>query len=441
MVARAPSSLALIDGADDRRWSRAELAATAEAWRAALPAPEKLARRPVLMAEPNGAGWFRVFLGLLAADAVPVPCDAAEPPAQLEAMARAIGAAAVWHQGRLKPVDGTAPRRLRNAGLLKLTSGSTGTPKPLRFTHGQMLADGRQICTTMGIGPDDVNLAAIPLGHSYGLGNLVVPLLAQGTAVACAMSPLPQALAQDCARWRPTVFPAVPTLLQAMVRSAIEPAQLASLRLVISAGAPLSPAVAAQFADQTGHRVHSFYGTSETGGIAYDRSGEATLAGRSVGAPLEGVRVTFRRSNRFVVESAAVKSPGLHAPPDFAEINDSGELVLLGRSGRIVKIAGRRLNLSEVEATLAGLPGVRAAFAMPHPRQPDRIAAVVETELTPAALRAALTVRTAAWKIPDRLVATAEMPVSARGKIDRRRAAALLEEVSGTGGGLPASRK
>lgn len=429
-VAHAPSALALIDGADDRQWTRAELAEAALAWRAAQPARALAPGQPVLMAQPNGATWFHVFLGLLHAGAVPVPCDATEPPPNLRHIARALGARALWHEGRLQPVEDVAPRRMGNTCLVKLTSGSTGTPKPLRFTDAQMLADGRQICATMDIRPDDLNLAAIPLGHSYGLGNLVVPLLAQGTAVACAASPLPQALAQDCARWRATVFPAVPTLLQAMARSAIDPALLSSLRLIISAGAPLPPAVAAQFAQQTGIRVHSFYGTSETGGIAYDRGGDATLTGRAIGAPLAGVRLHFRRGNRFLVESAAVKGSGRHMPPDHAVLNEAGELVLLGRSGRTVKIAGRRLNLAEVESALTGVAGVRAAYAMPHPQRPDRLAALVETELGAAAVRDQLAARMAAWKIPDRLVPIAELPVTARGKVDRRRAAALLEACS-----------
>lgn len=426
-VAGAPDAPVLTDGASGRRWTRAELAAAALEWRNTF-GGGPLRRRRVLMAEPNGAGWFRVFLGLLHAGAVPAPADPAEPRNSLLGMAAAIGAAFLWHEGALHAIAAAAPRRPRAACLVKLTSGSTGVPKALPFTDAQMLADGRQICATMGIGPGDVNLAAIPFGHSYGLGNLVVPLLDQGTAAVCAASPFPQALAHDCARWRPTVFPAVPTLLQAMVRSALDPAQVASLRLVISAGAPLPPAVAAQFAAQTGRRVHSFYGTSETGGIAYDRSGDATLAGRSVGRPLEGVTLHFGRGQRFVVESAAVTRSGRHRPPDYAELDAAGELVLLGRSGRLVKIGGRRLNLAEIEGALLAVPGVRAACALAHPSRPDRLAAVVETELTTLVLRTHLAGRMAAWKIPDRLVAVPELPVSARGKIDRRRIAALVTQ-------------
>jgi acyl-coenzyme A synthetase/AMP-(fatty) acid ligase len=310
--------------------------------------------------------------------------------------------------------------------LVKLTSGSTGTPRARRFTHAQMLGDGRQVCATMGIRPDDLNLAIIPLGHSYGLGNLVIPLLAQGTALVCSASPLPNVLATDCSRWHPTVFPAVPTLLRALARANVDPSDFASLRLVISAGSTLPPNDATAFAKKFGRRVHGFYGTSETGGISYDRTGEATLTGRSVGAPLDGVTLRWRQGQRFAVQSPAVMAGGSFSPADRGRLNEFGELVLLGRSGRLVKIAGRRLDLAEIEAALRAVPGVRGAYAMAHPTLADALAAAVEADLSPADLRQALQKRLALWKIPERLLILPEFPHTARGKTDRRKIEALL---------------
>ena len=425
-VARAPNACAVIDGETNRVWTRAELAAAAEAWRAALPPGARLARRRVLMAEPNGADWFQAFLGLLFVEAVPALADPTEPAAAQVETARAIGAAWLWRHGRLERIASPRPSRRRDLCLIKLTSGSTGVPRARVFTHAQMLADGRQVCATMGIRSDDINLAVIPLAHSYGLGNLVVPLLAQGTAVVCAASPLPNALAADCARWRPTVFPAVPALLRALVQADVDPVAFTTLRLVISAGAPLTPDVAVAFATKFGQRVHGFYGTSETGGITYDRTGEATLAGRSVGLPMTGVRLEWGRGRRFVVESAAVMGRGRLSPADCGGTNGLGELVLRGRTGRVVKIAGRRLDLAEIEAALRAVPGVRDAHAVAHPGRADALAAAVATELTPAELRRKLGARLAAWKIPEKLLALPDFPRTARGKIDRRLLEALL---------------
>lgn len=425
-VRHAPDALAVIDGATGRRWSRAELAAGAEEWSQTISANHNLAGRRVLVAEPNGAAWFEIFLGLLQLGAIAIPADSTEPAAALATQARALRAAALWHAGALHPLDGATRHRRGDLCLFKLTSGSTGAPKALPFTHAQMLADGRQVCASMDIGPDDLNLAVIPLGHSYGLGNLVVPLLDQGTAMVCAASPLPQALAADIARWRPTVFPAVPTLLRAMVRSELDPAQLASLRLVISAGAVLPAEVAAAFAAKFGRRVHGFYGASETGGICYDRSGDATLAGRGVGTPLDGVRLHFRSGQRFTVASGAVGSRGRFSPADRGELDAAGELVLLGRAGRTVKIAGRRLDLAEVENALLALRGVRSACVFAHPQRPDALAAAVASDRPGTELRAQLAERLAPWKLPARILALPELPVTERGKTDRQAVAKLF---------------
>ena len=118
------------------------------------------------------------------------------------------------------------------------------------------------------------------------------------------------AIADEVARWRPTVFPTVPALLRALAVSEVKPEMLASLRTVISAGAPLAAEVAVAFHARFGRKVHSFYGSSETGGITYDRTGDAALTGRSVGTSLPGVRLMLGRGGRFTVDGAAVCQAG-----------------------------------------------------------------------------------------------------------------------------------
>src|SRR5262249_16446284 len=81
------------------------------------------------------------------------------------------------------------------AVVLKLTSGSTDLPKAAIASERHLINDGRHIVEAMGIGPGDVNFGCIPSSHSYGIGNIVMPLLWQGTAVALRqsfnVSPLP----------------------------------------------------------------------------------------------------------------------------------------------------------------------------------------------------------------------------------------------------------
>ena len=424
-VRRAPGARALLEAESGRSWSRADLAAAAAEWRAALPAAvrAKLRGRRVVWALPNGAEWWAVFLGLLGEGAIPAALDATEPAAAQEATARAIGATWWWHDGQMRKIAGgkRGPGRARaETALLKVTSGTTGTPRAVAFTHRQMIADGTQICAAMAIGADDVNLGVVPLGHSYGLGNLVLPLLLQGTALVVTGSALPQVLAEACGRGRVTVLPAVPAILRGLVGATIEPRKLATLRLVISAGAPLAGEVAAEFAAKFGRRVHAFYGTSETGGICFDRAGEATLKGAGVGAPLRGVRLRWRRGGRFQVVSAAVRGNGNFSPPDRAELTAGGEVTLRGRVRRTVKIGGRRLELGEIEAAVKALPGVRDAWATAHPEKADALAVVVAAKIGGPALKALLRGRVASWKVPARWVVVPEFPLTARGKTDRR---------------------
>ncbi len=425
-VQRAPEAIAVIDAASGAAWTRAALDAAAadqaEAFaRFAGESPIKGCR--VAMSVPNGAEWFQAFLALLSLGAVPAPIDPSEPEGVQIASARSIGAPWIWRAGRLDPVGPSRPawRSLRGECLVKLTSGSSGTPKGLAVTHSQMEADGRQICKSMGIGPDDSNLAVIPLGYSYGLGNLVLPLIAQGTRVICISSALPQAIASDVRRLKPTVFPAVPPVLKALVASDVPRRALASLRLVISAGSPVTAEVCRAFAEKFGVRIHGFYGTSETGGIAFDAKGDATLAGRSVGTPLAGVRIALRPGGRFSVSSAAVTGKGRFSPADRGKFNDLGELVLLGRTDRVVKIGGRRVNLAEIEASIKSLPGIHDAHVQAVGGNEASLAAAAATGLSAGEIRRQLLTRLASWKIPARILAIREFPLTSRGKTDTRK--------------------
>jgi long-chain acyl-CoA synthetase len=427
-VRRFGSARAVIEAATGTTVTFAALDARAEAWRARhVPDPGALAGRLVVFAVPNGIAWFEIFLGLVSARAIVVPIDPAEPPASQRRIAEALRAAAWWDGGQLVPLARSRRFRDPRLCLVKLTSGTTGAPRPLFFTAAQMLADGRQVAVTMGIRARDLNYALIPFGHSYGLGNLVLPLVAQGVPLVCGAVALPHAIAADFARWRPTVFPSVPAIWRAMAEADLPARAFASLRVAISAGAPLPIEVARQFADRRGHRLHSFYGSSETGGITYDRTGAATLAG-GVGTALRGVAVTARRGQRIQVCSAAVfthgnrriaSGAGCCFPPDRARIDRQGQITLLGRRDATVKLAGRRVNLGEIVSRLRGLAGVRDAWVTVSADAAPVLGAALLTGRPVADLRRDLMADTAAWKIPKRWAILDEFPLTARGKVDR----------------------
>jgi acyl-coenzyme A synthetase/AMP-(fatty) acid ligase len=306
-------------------------------------------------------------------------------------------------------------RRISARGCcVKLTSGTTGEFKPVYCSPRHLIADGRQICRAMGIRPADRNLAIIPLGHSYGLGNLVMPLLLQGTAVVCAQTFVPRQILQLIEQHQVTVFPTVPAILHALAQlgGATKPP---TLRLVISAGAPLSAEVAQQFYRRYGIKVHNFYGASETGGICYDRTGHATLGGRSVGKPLPGVTVRLRRDGRVTVSSPA----GNATLPDRGEWNRYGELQLLGRVGQVANVGGKKVAPAEIERALRALRGVSDTWVtvLQDKRGNDFLAAAVETKRERAGIERELLQSLPAWKLPKIWLIVAALPRSDRGKL------------------------
>lgn len=426
---RHPAGVAITQATDGRTCTFRELDARAAVWASRhLPEPRQVASRIVVFAAPNGIEWMEVFLALTRSGAVVAPLDAAEPAPAQRALAAALRAGYWWDGKQLVALPEARTYRASRPCLLKLTSGSTGEPRALAFTAAQLLADGRQVTSTMGIRAPDVNYALIPFGHSYGLGNLVLPLIAHGVPIVCGSAPFPQAIAADFARFQPTVFPGVPALWRGLAGADLARDSLASLRLAISAGAPLPPEVARDFAARFGRRIHNFYGSSETGGIAFDVSGEATMRG-GVGRPMRGVEVAALSRQRLRVRSPAVFTlgnrqadgvMGAWIPPDQTLVGVRREITLLGRRGTTVKIAGRRVNLAEVAARLRQVAGVRDVWVGVGGAGDFVLGAAVASDRPAGEVRAALQADTAGWKIPKKLTVLAEFPLTARGKTDTR---------------------
>ncbi len=388
---RGATKTAVIDAETGREWTYRELTTLAE--RSAAP----LDGRIVPICQPNSAFWLAAFLGVQKIGAAAFPLD---PSLPAEAQERTVRRA----------IRGLPARSC----CIKLTSGTTGDLKFVYCSTANLRADGEHIIRTMGIRPTDRNLAVIPLGHSYGLGNLVMPMLLQGTAVVCAPMFVPRQILQWIERYRISVLPAVPAVLRALAQleGAAKPP---SLRLVISAGAPLSAEVAQQFYRRYGLKIHNFYGSSETGGICYDRTGNATLSGRCVGKPMNGVTVRIRRDGRVSVNSRAGKA----TLPDLGEWNQYGELRLLGRVGDVANIGGQKVSPAEVERALRELHGVSDAWVtvIKDKRGNDCLAAVVETTRGRTDIEEGLLQALPAWKLPKRWLIDAALPRTDRGKL------------------------
>jgi len=414
---KRPKRIVLIDATRETAWTAEALTRRADDFRERLAAyrpGERIAFRV-----PNGPEWMALFLALQRAGLTAIPLDGALPEPGCFELARQVRAHALYLDGQFHALE--EGRRSPGCCCVKITSGSGGLPKIVTCEDRHLLADGRQIIATMGIRTGDRNLAVIPLGHSYGLGNLVLPLILQGTAIVTAEAYLPRQLVEWTVRHRITVMPLVPALFRVLATLPAGP-MLAPVRIALSAGAVLSPAVAQAFFARYGIKIHNFYGSSETGGICYDRTGSASLTGRSVGQPLTGVSVMVKNGRVTVASPAVATLSGRWRLNDAAEWNGRHELVLLGRLGQGANIGGKKVHPLEVERALRSLPAVTdAAVWLAQNRGRDFLVAAVETTRTRADLERALAERLPAWQWPKAYRIARELPRTARGKLDHAR--------------------
>jgi acyl-CoA synthetase (AMP-forming)/AMP-acid ligase II len=429
LVRRKGDALAARSFPDEASWSFRELDAhsdqIAESLRGKLPECSVVAIRT-----QHRLHWLSAFLAIHKAGMVALPIESSLTEHETQVILDQLKANASMREEHLHLHSTARHPALKKAGirLYKLTSGSTSAPKAIAFTEAQMMADADQILSTMEIGDDESQFVSIPLAHSYALGSLVYPLLQAGTPLYFNSLPLPSILLRELAESRARIFPTIPAILQALERSEA-PALPPDLRKVISAASPLSPELARRFEARFKLRIHNFYGSSETGGIAYDRSGDNLLNHQGVGEALNGVRLHIRPGGRIEVSSAAVhthrnrikRSPEGHGTfllPDKGRI-EANSLVLEGRSNRQVKHNGKRINLEQIEKILESHPEVQQAHVSYHEGR-HRLVAAISGKLSPEALATFAQQRLSPWKRPKWIWITDTLPTTARGKLDRK---------------------
>ncbi len=393
----------------------------------------------------NHPAWPALLLACWRKGLVPLPMEPGITEREREVAAQTCHAAAIITGDVVVATCEAAPVPWtgETPALLKLTSGTTAAPRAIRFGSAQLLADCVQICDTMGITNRDLNFAVIPVSHSYGFSNLLTPLLWRGVALVLSGDRLPRAVLHDLAQSRATVFPGMPLFYQAFGGMTNVPA-LPDLRLCISAGAPLPLHVALQFREKFGHGIHSFYGSSECGGICYDRDAPLLEEG-FIGAPMMGVNLEpldpLAPISRFRVQSAATGDAyfpnpdeeklggGFFVPDDLLAPAENGAgFRIVGRASDLINVAGKKVNPAEVEAALLSFGGVREAvvFGRGSTLRNEEVAAcvVAESLVREGDLLEFCRERISSWQVPKRIFFLDALPLTERGKISRRALAA-----------------
>ncbi|MCC6991782.1 MAG: acyl--CoA ligase [Acidobacteria bacterium] len=404
----------------------------------------------VALAAANGPAFLAGFLAVRLAGHAVLLLDAQAPREARGRAATQLGAVAMLECQSAWPsaadqftishhAAGVAPAHLPGIAVVKLTSGSSGTPRGVATRAASVLADESALAETMGFRAADRLLAVVPLSHSYGFTTLALSALVRGLPLVVPQGSTPFAPLEAAARCGATVVPTTPAYLRALVAMNEPPPWAGTVRLVVSAGATLPAAVASQFRRTYGQPVHTFYGSSECGGICYDGSGEAAERG-TVGRPVRDVQLSFTpvagasgTAGLVVVRSPAVSDGYLPAPDarlaggrfETADLGAwcDGELLLRGRANAAINVRGLKVDPGEVELVVRALAGVDdvVVTGVAAAGVPELVCASVDAppgRLSYESIRTWCRTRLAEHKVPRSILIVDRIVYSARGKVD-----------------------
>ncbi len=330
--------------------------------------------------------------------------------------------------------------------LCLYSSGSTGRPKRVVRTHGNLVFELSRLGETLGLQSEDRFLGVVPFSHVNGLVRTMLGALSVGATLV----PLPEFKRREAAatieRERITVIIAVPFVFGILAETIFTPpVDFSSLRLCISASAPLPVATGRRFRERYGLFVRQLYGCTETGSISINQGADIGDSLDSVGCPLEGVEIRILRDDGSIAGEdeqgdVAIKSPaaatayqggnenggfrgGYFMPGDVGRIDRRGLLYLVGRKSWFINRAGYKVNPWELETLLQAHPKVDdvAIVGVPTPHGDELVKAVIVPRGTCSTEEIIEYCRgkVADFKVPGAIEFRPRLPRTATGKILR----------------------
>ncbi len=344
--------------------------------------------------------------------------------------------------------------------LLQYTGGTTGVPKAAILTHRNLVSNVFQInawlphCQRGG----ERVLAVLPYFHVFGMtAAMNWPLNLGGTIILFPRFDADQVL-QAIQKWRPTVFPAVPTIFIALLNHPqLKRYDLSSLWGCISGSARSPRQVQEEFERLTGGRIIEGYGLTETSPVTHLNPISGERKPGSIGRPFPhtecrivdaetGTRdlppgevgELILRGPQVMAgywedpgETALALRDGWFYTGDLATRDDDGFYYIVGRKKELIIASGFNVYPREVEEVLHLHPAVDQAvvFGVPEDYRGETVMAVVVPKAGAAVSAPELfdfcRRNLAAYKVPKIIEFRQELPKTAVGKVLRR---ALREE-------------
>lgn len=345
-----------------------------------------------------------------------------------------------------------------DAAYVIFTSGSTGTPKGVEVSHGALLNFLTAMADRPGLSASDAILSVTTVSFDIAGLELFLPLSVGAKTVIATDTDVREAfpLVDRLAQGDITVLQATPTLWQMLLEAGLKPTPTLK---ILTGGEPL-PRDLAERLVSFGGEVWNMYGPTET--TIWSSCGRVTDGHVTIGDPIAntvlhvmddagnlvppgvtgelnigGAGLAIGYLHRPDLTDAAyriVDVPGagptwLYRTGDLAQRLPDGTIRLLGRRDGQIKLRGFRIELSEIEAAMRSVDGIRAAAVDLREGPTGPLLAgfyVADTDAPqPADITKALSAKLPAYMVPQRLQAIDALPETGNGKLDRRALPAL----------------
>ena len=365
---------------------------------------------------------------------------------------------AVFADAQVEPEPANNP-----VAAIIFTSGTTGAPKGVMMSHRGVAHFARVSAQSRHLGPDDKVYAFVPMTHIFGLGTVLLASLYAGAALEMRSQFEPGDLLDALAHHGITQLQGPPTLfarlLQYCEEHGIRHPAAPHLRYLYTGAGPLDLVLKHKVEALFGMTLHHGYAMSEYAGSLHLTRIEEARDDTSAGYVIEGAELKIvdpntgstmpvgERGEIWVrgtglmpgyfrdseATAAALREGGWYATGDLGELHADGALFVVGRLKEMIIRSGFNVYPSEVEHALNSFPGIQRSAVVGQKEADGNeavIAFVVQDAQNPpdaAALQAHLRENLAPYKRPARIIAIAELPVNANGKVMKRELQARLE--------------
>jgi cyclohexanecarboxylate-CoA ligase len=380
------------------------------------------------------------------------------PGRDMDAFASLLETAWEARAGR-RPLAGTDPNAVTE---VIFTSGTTGEPKGVMHTSNTVLSIIYPLMERLAFSERDVTLMSSTFGHQTGfLYGYCMTVLLGGTGVWLDVWNAEEAARLIAAERVTFTMGATPFLQDLTSTPALDRHDVSSLRVFISAGAPIPRKLVEDARRRLGCAISAGWGMSENGCVTCNglADPEEKVFGTD-GTPLPGMEVMIvddtgaalpattegdllvRGHSQFVgywkrpeFTRQAHTADGWFKTGDRGTIDAGGYLSITGRSKDLIIRGGENISVAEVENLLFTHPKVAgvAIVAMPDPRLVERACAFVIPRPGPAPTLAELAQflesrQLARHKFPERLELVTEFPMTPSGKVQKYRLREAIAE-------------